>query len=505
MSDTKQAPPRASKAPDVFAARGIRNPAILEAMRSVQREDFPPSPLSIPPDVVGRVLEALELSGSDRVLKLGAGTGWAAALLAHLAKETWVVERDVKVASAVRDPLQKVGKTNENVVAGDWGDTEVVSHGPYEAILISQPVPDVPSGLAARLAPGGRMVAIIESEGGRRHLTRFRFRIDGTRTSDDLGELRPVPLLGDVLVATGRVSRGTVEAAASSARDRGVTLGEQLLASGACEEIDLFRALAKQSDLPFADAGHLIAELDAGLVAKYPRKFLEHHRVIPIRESNGELTVATADPSLAPWEVTQAFDAKRVVVRIVTPTDYRRIWAALDLGEATVAAEALASEQRVDEPEEAPEEASRWSATFDTIVQDAIAERASDVHFECHERSVRVRFRVDGSLQDIGRYDFAPRDLAALVNVIKIAATLDISERRLPQGGRIHKRFGERAFDMRVQTQPSLHGENVVIRLIPQESRVPSIEELGFPSQVAERYRTYLASPHGMILVVGPT
>ncbi len=96
-------------------------------------------------------------------------------------------------------------------------------------------------------------------------------------------------------------------------------------------------------------------------------------------------------------------------------------------------------------------------------------------------------------------------DLAALINVIKVKANLDIAEHRVPQGGRIHVRVGSSAFDMRVQTQPALYGEHVVIRLLPQNVQLLSISEIGFDAINDAAYRRLLRQPTGMVLIVGPT
>ncbi len=116
-----------------------------------------------------------------------------------------------------------------------------------------------------------------------------------------------------------------------------------------------------------------------------------------------------------------------------------------------------------------------------------------------------MRFRVDGDLHPFTRIRLSPVDLVGLVNVVKVAAQLDIAERRLPQGGRIRRRAGGQVFDLRVQTQPALHGEHLVIRLLPQTTRVLEIEELGFDRQLAGDFRRLLDSPGGLLLVVGPT
>jgi type IV pilus assembly protein PilB len=507
MAETIQTTGRPPRVFDVFTARGVRDPQILAAMRAVRRDHFPTSDGVPPPDAIGRVIDAMEIGPADRVLKVAAGSGWTSAVLGRLAAEVWTSESNREVAEAVRQHLEAHGGSNVHVLAGDWDAPEVKAKAPFDAILLSGPVEAVPEGLVDCLGSGGRLVAVLAAKNGKRRLRRVRIGRDGKRLSDDLGESRAVPLLGDLLVASQRVPRDVLEAASVAARERGVSLGDELLARGACEESDLYRALAKQAELPFADASQVLSELDPELVRRFQRSFLDHHKVVPIKEKNGEILVATSDAGIAAWEAAQAFDVKRVAIRVVTPTDYRRIWRAIDLGHVGANREPVTEEMPVDADlaDQSEGETTRVSSTLDAIVHDAVAERASDLHFEFYDGRLRIRFRVDGNLRDVTRYDLGTRDMAALVNLIKIASKLDIAERRLPQGGRMRKRFGDRVYDMRVQTQPALHGEHVVIRLLPKEARIPAIEELGFPEVVADRYRRFLRSPHGMVLVVGPT
>jgi type IV pilus assembly protein PilB len=142
---------------------------------------------------------------------------------------------------------------------------------------------------------------------------------------------------------------------------------------------------------------------------------------------------------------------------------------------------------------------------LDALLLDAIRGGASDIHVERYEQRVRVRFRVDGHLRDITHYELSPDDANAMVNVVKVESNLDIAERRLPQGGRFRRRAGDRTCALRVQTQPVLHGENLVIRLLQQRTAPPLLEELGFPDEAARVYRRLLHSPQGLVIVCGPT
>jgi type IV pilus assembly protein PilB len=139
------------------------------------------------------------------------------------------------------------------------------------------------------------------------------------------------------------------------------------------------------------------------------------------------------------------------------------------------------------------------------MLLEAISERASDIHLERYGDRIRVRLRIDGDLRDVGRYRLTPADLMGIVNVVKIRANLDITERRLPQGGRIRVKAKDQTFDLRVQVQPSLYGEHVVIRLLPQNVKLLTVEDLGFDGALAASYRRLLGQPAGLVLVVGPT
>ena len=140
---------------------------------------------------------------------------------------------------------------------------------------------------------------------------------------------------------------------------------------------------------------------------------------------------------------------------------------------------------------------------LNALLTQAARDGASDIHIEPYERNSSVRFRVDGSLRDVVQ---APRALhAALISRLKIMADLDISEKRLPQDGRISLRIGTRAVDVRVSTLPSAHGERAVLRLLDKSQDQRSLEAVGMQGAVLHRFEGLIAQPHGIILVTGPT
>jgi type IV pilus assembly protein PilB len=311
--------------------------------------------------------------------------------------------------------------------------------------------------------------------------------------------------LGDRLVEHHAASREDVEKAAIEADREGLLIGEVLLAHGDTSEREVYRELAAQKGISFAMAEDLMPDSDFSLAQKVPRAFLDHHRVLPLRVEGSRCTVISSNPEAQVPELATALKSSSIELVLVTPTDYRRLRTASDLSQLGPGGAGKGSSGGGDLIAEMAEISAEMVALFDAIVLDAIAERASDIHLEIYGKWVRVRLRVDGDLHDVVHYRLTVVQLRGLINVLKIKAGLDIAERRLPQGGRFRTRARDTTFDFRVQTQPSLHGEHAVIRLLPQDSDPLSIEDLGFPAKTAATYRRLMKSPVGMVLVVGPT
>lgn len=195
-----------------IAARGVRDPRVLEALRTVPREVFVPerlaefayddTPLPIgeeqtisQPYVVALMAEALELGPGDRVLEIGAGSGYAAAVLSRIAREVWTVERHASLAQEARERMQRLGYGNVQVVHGD-GTLGWAERAPYDAIVVAAGGPEVPPALLGQLAPGGRLVIPIGPDPRTQSLVRVRRRPEGGHVREDLGGVRFVPLIG---------------------------------------------------------------------------------------------------------------------------------------------------------------------------------------------------------------------------------------------------------------------------------------------------------------------
>jgi len=195
-----------------IAARGVRDSRVLEALRTVPREQFLPerlaelayddTPLPIgeeqtisQPYVVALMAEALELRPEDRVLEIGAGSGYAAAVLSRIAREVWTVERHASLAREARERMERLGYRNVQVVHGD-GTLGWPERAPYDAIVVAAGGPEVPPALLGQLAPGGRLVIPIGPDPRNQSLVRVRRRPEGGHVREDLGGVRFVPLIG---------------------------------------------------------------------------------------------------------------------------------------------------------------------------------------------------------------------------------------------------------------------------------------------------------------------
>ena len=213
-----------------IAARGVRDPAVLAAMRSVPRERFlPPTWRSSPtrtapcpstqgqtisqPFIVALMTEALRLGPDDRVLEIGTGSGYAAAVLARIAREVYTIERHAELAETARNRLQELGFHNVFVRHGD-GTLGWPEHAPYDAIVVTAGGPRIPEPLLAQLAPGGRLVIPVGEEKAQ-ELVRVTRRADGSLEREELGGVRFVPLIG----AEGwEAERAVADAAAAGCR-----------------------------------------------------------------------------------------------------------------------------------------------------------------------------------------------------------------------------------------------------------------------------------------------
>jgi general secretion pathway protein E len=274
------------------------------------------------------------------------------------------------------------------------------------------------------------------------------------------------------------------------------------------------RSLAAAYDLPFADRV-APGDVDLELLARLPMQFARRNGVLPLRHDGHDLVVATADPrALGPLDdlrVLYGQPVRPLVVPAGVLTDAINRSYDLASGSAAELMDDL-DEERLDliateleEPRdllEADEEAPIIRLVNSLLFQ-AVKDRASDIHIEPFERSLTVRFRIDGILYDV----ISPpkRFQPIIISRVKIMAGLNIAEKRLPQDGRLHTKVAGKDIDVRVSVVPTAFGERVVLRLLDRSSTLLGLEELGLTGRNLTLVERLVRQSHGIVLVTGPT
>jgi type IV pilus assembly protein PilB len=310
--------------------------------------------------------------------------------------------------------------------------------------------------------------------------------------------------IGELLVAAGVLRPGDVGAVLAGALPD-ERFGDAVVRLRLATEDDIADAIATQLRLPRVDVGAVVPPEAA--VQLVPSWLAARHGVLPLRVEDDELVVATDDPSdVSALDDVRMASGARVVRPEVASTNAlalarRRVYR--DLASSNGSTDAAGGEVDPAGPGTAPDEDGSVAALVDTLIADAVGSRGSDLHLAPDDDGVRVRVRVDGLLRDVDR---VPAHLAAQVTSrVKILAQLDIAEKRLPQDGRARVEVGGEPVDLRVSTMPTLDGEAVVVRLLPQGDARLGLDELGLDRDVQQRLRDALARPQGLVLVTGPT
>lgn len=450
------------------------------------------------------------LTADSRVLLVGAGSGYLAAVLSRLVSELVVIERHPVIADIARANVSAFDRGNITLRVGE-GAEGAADLAPFDAIIVVCQVASREQ-LLAQLADDGELVMLESGDAVWAALTSWRREATGVLQSRDIGVIPYDQDIGDTLFDFEVISAEQLAEARAEAQADGQPLMSILQRKLGKEDIGLYRAIAKRMGMEFETADHIFAQIDRSLFRKFSRAFLDHYRLIPIAQKDGRLQVVTDDPEASISEIAAVMPTRGVDRILVTPTDYRRLWSAIRLIEKSRRLPQVAStqsdleaemESHFDQPEHSI--SPYLVAMYESILFDAVSENASDIHLERYHQRVRVRLRIDGELSDLEHYALTPSEMVGVVNVMKTRAELNIAERRLPQGGRSRLRVAGVSYDLRIQTQPSLHGEHVVIRLLPQSGRALDMNDLGMPARIATQYRRMLDNPAGMVLIVGPT
>jgi len=321
--------------------------------------------------------------------------------------------------------------------------------------------------------------------------------------------------LGDLLVDRGYLSDDLLMSALAHQKSggRNKLLGEILVELEYCSEDQIVECLADEYGVPYAK---LEARLyDPKVVDLLPREYIENNLVLPLFVVREILTVAVSEPSnLFIIDEIKSLTSLEVQIVAATPKDIRRLLTNLpnskvfvidDIIEDSESADVTLIEEAIEDIGDIEEIAGQSPVIrlVNYIVFNAVREGASDIHIEPAERCLRVRYRVDGRLH---KWLEVPLHLLnAVTSRIKIMASLDISERRLPQDGRVNVMLERRKIDLRVSTFPTSRGEKTVIRVLDTKSVSLNLEELGFAEEVLNSFQQHILAPNGIVLVTGPT
>jgi len=319
--------------------------------------------------------------------------------------------------------------------------------------------------------------------------------------------------LGEILIEEGLITPEQLEEALRESKKTGEPIGQILIDLGYITPADLGRVLQKQFNLTYEDITRL--KFDPSVKDAIPEEIIRKNRVIPLREENGYLIVGIVPPFDSEIiDKISLLTGKRVRPVIITESEYRSILEQVyDITER--AKEVVKKLQEASGQSELPEIASTHidisdvmeeasvETVVNTLIVDAVQDRATDIHLEPTRQNYRVRFRVDGVLLDKMEL---PRWLAEqVITRVKVMADMDIAEKRRPQDGHFAARVSGKEFDFRVATAGTVHGEMLVIRLLDKKNIFMDVGRLGLLPAQEKVFYQLISVPYGMVLVTGPT
>ncbi len=320
--------------------------------------------------------------------------------------------------------------------------------------------------------------------------------------------------LGDLLTSVGLITPEQLQYALEAQKTSHKRLGTVLIEEGIISEQHLIETLEMQLGIDFIDLSKVHIPME--LAQLLPRSIAKRHSVVPVRLVKDELVLAMADPlNFVAIEDVRAATRKRVQPRIATAAAVDRAIATLygnegaaraieemrfeNAGQASYpAAEAAHSEDIEEEAQSAP-----TVRLVNSIIERAVAERASDIHLEPRAGEMVVRMRIDGMLRSILT---VPGDLqGSVLSRLKVMGGMDVAERRVPQDGRSNVRLKGHDIDLRLSTIPTIYGEKIAVRLLDKSTQLLTPEAIGLAGADLDRYNALLHNTTGMILIVGPT
>ncbi len=328
--------------------------------------------------------------------------------------------------------------------------------------------------------------------------------------------------IGDLLVKEKVINKEQLEQAVKAHKETGGRLGSVLVKMGFVTEDEVTSVLSRQYGVPAINLAYF--EIDPSVAKLIPYETARRYQILPLSRVGASLTLAMVDPTnvfalddikfmtgfnIEPVVASEQAIAERIekIYGSSTEQDLDKVMQEFDEGAAAdLEVQEEDQELSLSELERAADEAPIVKLV-NIILSDAVKRGASDIHLEPYEKEFRVRFRIDGMLQGIMNPPLKLKD--AITSRLKIMAKLDISEKRLPQDGRIMLKMSvggkKRELDYRVSTLPTLWGEKIVLRLLDKENLRLDMTKLGFEPESLAKFERAILKPYGMVLVTGPT
>ena len=323
--------------------------------------------------------------------------------------------------------------------------------------------------------------------------------------------------IGDLLIREGLITREQLGQALQEQKQNGTRIGYNLVKLGFIQETELTKMLARQYKMPAVDLSRF--ELDPRIAKLIPADLATKHLVVPLKRDGRTLTVAMADPTnlgvLEDIKFITRYDIFPVIAGEFTLRGViDKHYGTADDQQMNQLIDELAESGDVEVVEEEEEDVSAAAMQaqmedapvvrlINAILTDAVKRGASDIHFECFEHELRVRYRIDGALLEVMKPPLKMK--AALISRFKIMASLNIAERRVPQDGRIKLKMGNKVIDYRVSTLPTLFGEKIVLRILNKDNLTLDLQKFGIEPQAEKDLMEAISNPYGMVLVTGPT
>lgn len=315
--------------------------------------------------------------------------------------------------------------------------------------------------------------------------------------------------LGDLLLYANKIDDKQLELALNEQKKSNRRLGEILVEMGFVTENDIIEVLEFQLGIPHVDLEKYL--VNPKIAKIIPENLARRYDLIAIDKKNGYLIVAMADPlnifAIDDVKLSTGYDIQPVISsksHILSAIEkYYEEETAKKLLEEFEESYEPASIEDINEEELVDVNSAPVVRLVNSIIGQAIKMRASDIHIEPFSEEIRVRFRIDGDLEEI--MTLSKNSLSAITTRIKIMGKMDIAEKRIPQDGRVETNLEGKEIDMRISTLPTVYGEKVVIRLLDRSNFMFTKSQLGFRKRDLDTFDKILAQPYGIILVTGPT